>query len=254
MLRLTRLVQILLAAVIFFSTPSAGAGHGPVYHGPRSVPVVALTFDDGPHQFTTPRLIELLDRLSVKGTFFIVGSQAVQFPQILSEIVARGHSVANHSWSHRNITLLNSEDLFKELAYCSQAVEAITGMRPRFFRPPGGRWDSSSLIAAHELGLTTVLWDVSGRDMVQRAPLQIAASVIRAVRPGSVVLLHGGLEWTIEALPLIVEGLRAKGFIFASLDQMLPFAPEAKVPLRETSPGVARSSVVHPIKVVPSDQ
>jgi peptidoglycan/xylan/chitin deacetylase (PgdA/CDA1 family) len=254
MFRSSRLLQILLAAAIIFSAPSAGTGHGPIYNGPRSVPVVALTFDDGPHQFTTPRLIELLDRLSVKGTFFIVGSQAVQFPRILSEIVARGHSVANHSWSHRDITLLDSEDLFKELAYCSQAVEAIIGVRPRFFRPPGGRWDSSSLTAAHELGLTTILWDVSGRDLVQRAPQRIAASVIRAARPGSVVLLHGGLEWTMEALPLIVEGLRAKGFIFASLDQMLPFAPEAKVPLREIFAEVARSSVVHPVKVVTSDQ
>jgi peptidoglycan/xylan/chitin deacetylase (PgdA/CDA1 family) len=234
-----------LAVLLFCFASDAGALPGPVYSGPGSVPAVALTFDDGPHQFTTPRLIEILDELSVKGTFFIVGTQAVKFPDILEDLVSRGHTVANHSWSHRNITQLDHETLFEEIVYCSQAIEAITGVRPRFFRPPGGKWDSQALAVVQELGLTTVLWDVSGRDMVRRSPDGIAASVVKAARPGSVILLHGGMEWTMEALPLIVKGLREKGFLLASLDQMFPFAGVAKVPLRN-------ALAVHPEKVLPS--
>lgn len=240
-----------LAVLLFCFASSAGALPGPVYSGPGSVPVVALTFDDGPHQFTTPRLIEILEELSVKGTFFIVGTQAVQFPGIVEDLASRGHTVANHSWSHRNITQLDHETLFQELIYCSQAIEAITGIRPRFFRPPGGKWDGQALAVVQELGLTTVLWDVSGRDMVQRSPGRIAASVVKAARPGSIILLHGGMEWTMEALPVIVEGLRARGFLLVSLDQMFPFAGAARVPLRNFLAEATSPPAVHPVKVVP---
>ena len=240
-----------LAVLLFCFASSAWALPGPVYSGPGSVPVVALTFDDGPHQFTTPRLIEILEELSVKGTFFIVGTQAVQFPGIVEDLASRGHTVANHSWSHRNITQLDHETLFQELIYCSQAIEAITGIRPRFFRPPGGKWDGQALAVVQELGLTTVLWDVTGRDMVQRSPRQMAASVVKAAVPGSIILLHGGMEWTMEALPVIVEGLRARGFLLVSLDQMFPFAGAARVPLRNPLAEATSPPAVHPVKVVP---
>lgn len=244
-------ITLLLAVLLFCFTSGVEADPGPVYSGPKGVPVVALTFDDGPHQFTTPRLITLLDELSVKGTFFIVGTQAVQFPGILEDLASRGHTVANHSWSHRNITQLDRGALLEELAFCSQAIETITGVRPRFFRPPGGKWDRQSLATVQELGLTTVLWDVTGRDMVQRSPRQMAASVVKAAVPGSIILLHGGMEWTMEALPLIVEGLRARGFLLVSLDQMFPSAREAAVPLRNVPVERASPPPVRPVKVVP---
>ncbi len=244
-------ITLLLAVLLFCFTSGVEADPGPVYSGPKGVPVVALTFDDGPHQFTTPRLITLLDELSVRGTFFIVGTQAVQFPGILEDLASRGHTVANHSWSHRNITQLDRGALLEELAFCSQAIETITGVRPRFFRPPGGKWDRQSLATVQELGLTTVLWDVTGRDIVQRSPRQMAASVVKAAVPGSIILLHGGMEWTMEALPLIVEGLRARGFLLVSLDQMFPSAREAAVPLRNVPVERASPPPVRPVKVVP---
>ena len=240
-----------LAALLLCFTSGLEADPGPIYSGPKGVPVVALTFDDGPRQFTTPRLIALLDELSVRGTFFIVGAQAVQFPGILEDLVSKGHTVANHSWSHRNITQLDRETLLEELTFCSQAIETITGVRPRFFRPPGGKWDRRSLAVVQELGLTTVLWDVTGRDMVQRAPRQMAASVVKAAGPGSIILLHGGMEWTMEALPMIVEGLRARGFHLVSLDQMIPSAKEAAVPLRNVPVEWTSPPPVRPVMVVP---
>ena len=227
------LLSLSILAIAVFSISEANVAAAALhYSGPQSVPAVALTFDDGPHPFGTEALLDIMDDLGIKGSFFIVGKQAVQFPGILAEIAARGHSVANHTWSHRNITLLSKDELFDEIAFCSQAIEAITGSRPRFFRPPGGRWDKVALSVVEELGLSTILWDVNGRDMTVRTPGQIAATVINSAKPGSVILLHGGLGRTMEAIPLIVEGLRKKGFYFVALDQMFHFTPAAREPLR----------------------
>lgn len=217
------------------------------YSGPQSVPAVALTFDDGPHPFATETLLDIMDDLGIRGSFFIVGKQAVQFPGILADIAAKGHSVANHTWSHRNITLLSKDELFDEIAFCSQAIEAITGSRPRFFRPPGGRWDKVALSGIEKLGLSTILWDVNGRDMADRTPGQIATTVIKSAKPGSVILLHGGLGRTMEAIPLIVEGLRKKGYYFVTLDQMFHFTPAAREPLR--SPPVRDMAGSEPLVV-----
>ncbi len=232
MSRKVLLFLYILAIAVFTGSSTGTASAALHYSGPKNLPAVALTFDDGPHAFATETLLDILDDLGVKGSFFIVGKQAVQFPGLLAEIAARGHSVANHTWSHKNITLVSREELFDEIAYCSQAIEAITGSRPRFFRPPGGRWDKAALSGVEELGLSTILWDVNGRDMTDRTSAQIAASVIKYAAPGSVILLHGGLGRTMDAIPLIVEGLRKKGYFFVTLDQMFHFTPAAREPLR----------------------
>lgn len=227
------LFPAIAAAIMILATArSADCSIMPVASGQQSAPVVALTFDDGPHPWKTPELLNILDDLDIKASFFIVGIQAVRFPDILSDIVRRGHCVANHSWSHRNMPLLDPDQTFDEIAFCSQAVETITGVRPRFFRPPGGNWDEEVLSAACGLGLTTVMWSVNAYDTTSKNPQEVASSVIRNAGPGSVILMHGGMDNTIAALPLIAAGLREKKLLFATLDQMFRFAPEGKIPLR----------------------
>ena len=229
-----RLLFPAIAATIMIlaSAQNSDCSIMPIASGPCSAPVVALTFDDGPHAWKTPELLEILKDLDVRATFFIVGRQAVQFPELLSEIVARGHGVANHSWSHRNMPLLSPDQIFDEIVFCSQAVEAITGIRPRFFRPPGGNWNEAVISAAGELGLATVLWNVNAYDTTAKKPEEVASSVIRNSGPGAIILMHGGMGNTIAALHLIVAGLREKRLLFATLDQMFRFIPEARIPLR----------------------
>ena len=228
----------LLAGALFLalSVRGTGAESITVASGPASVPVAALTFDDGPHPYKTRELLDILDDLGVRGTFFIVGRQAVRNPELLAEIVRRGHGVANHSWSHKNMSLLDVDEIFDEIAFCSQAVEAITGIRPRFFRPPGGNWNSGVIGTATDLGLVTILWNVNAYDTTAKNPMETALLVIRKSGPGSIILMHGGMDNTIAALPMIVTGLREKGLLFSTLDQMFRFVPEAKIPLRKTCP------------------
>lgn len=227
------LFPAIAATIMILATArSADCSIMPIASGSSSTPVVALTFDDGPHAWKTPEILKILEELDVRATFFIVGIQAVQFPEILADIVAGGHGVANHTWSHRNMPLLRPDQIFDEIAFCSQAIEAITGIRPRFFRPPGGNWNEAVVSAATELGLLTVMWSVNAYDTTAKNPEEVASSVIRNSGPGTVILMHGGMDNTIAALPVIVAGLREKRLLFATLDQMFRFAPEAEIPLR----------------------
>jgi peptidoglycan-N-acetylglucosamine deacetylase len=127
--------------------------------------------------------------------------------------------------------LLDRQAMYQEIAFCSQAIEAVTGIRPKFFRPPGGNWNSALLDVASDLGLSLVLWSLNAYDTRTISAEEIAALVIRRAGPGSIILMHGGMENTMLAIPAIIEGLRAKGLLFATLDQMFRFTPTARSPL-----------------------
>jgi peptidoglycan/xylan/chitin deacetylase (PgdA/CDA1 family) len=125
---------------------------------------LALTFDDGPNPLWTPRLLELLSRRSVRATFFLVGSYAQSQPDLVRQIAAAGHSIGNHSWSHRNLALAPSSTIEAQLSRTSQTLAEITGEPPRFFRPPFGARRPATLRIARRLGLTPVLWNAMTSD------------------------------------------------------------------------------------------
>ncbi|HWO69373.1 MAG TPA: polysaccharide deacetylase family protein [Actinomycetota bacterium] len=180
-------------------------------------PRVALTFDDGPWPGTTRAILRILRRMHVRATFFLVGSRVERSPRLVRAIARGGHAIGNHSWSHPMhpaFRRLPPERLRAELARTNRALERL-GVEPALFRPPGGSVDGRVVAAALELGMRTVLWDVDPRDWAGDArPAALAASVLRQVRPGSIVLLHdgGGDGWTtVRALPAIVRGIRRMG-------------------------------------------
>ncbi len=205
-----------VAATSFSSPP------GPVMHGPDSVRAVALTFDDGPHRWHTPELLDILRRWNIKASFFVVGKCAAENPRFLQKIHEEGHSIANHSWSHPDLTRLLKDDIVGEVRYCNQVVEALTGKRPKFFRPPGGRWDDEVLRIVSDEGLLPVLWTVNGYDVPTRPPQELAELILRRTRPGAIILLHDGGGVTAEALPIIIEKLLADDYLFVTLDEMFP--------------------------------
>jgi peptidoglycan/xylan/chitin deacetylase (PgdA/CDA1 family)/sulfur carrier protein ThiS len=180
-------------------------------------PAVALTFDDGPWPGTTRRLLGVLRRMRVRATFFVVGRQVQEHPALLRAIAEAGHAIGNHSFSHptgRPFRMLPPGRIRHELVATDRALVRL-GVTPELFRPPGGSYDGRMLAVADELGLRTVLWDVDARDWASAArPALIARSVLRQVRPGSIVLLHdGGGDGgaTVRAVPRIVRGIRRLG-------------------------------------------
>jgi peptidoglycan-N-acetylglucosamine deacetylase len=175
---------------------------------------LALTFDDGPDPRGTPAVLDALDRLGWTATFFMLGVQVQQYPEVAAQVVAAGHEAAVHGFSHRNHLARGPGDVRRDVVRAVAVVTAATGTRPTWFRPPYGVLTLGSLAAARRAQLHPVLWTAWGRDWEARSPAQVAGTVGRQLRPGGTVLLHdsdctaeaaGNWQTTVQALPRLAE-------------------------------------------------
>lgn len=187
--------------------------------------VVALTFDDGPHPVYTPQVLSILKRHGVKATFFLIGKRVEQFPEIARRIVAEGHEVGNHTYSHpANLPKENWEQVRQEIEKCSEAIERVTGVRPKLFRPPRGFLNYKVLTLAQLEGYTLVFWTVSADHKDAPTPEAMAQRVFKLVHPGAIILMHDGRipsRWKdVKALPLIIEGLQKRGYKFVTVSEL----------------------------------
>ncbi len=207
-----------------------------------SQPYIALTFDDGPHPFLTPRLLDTLKAKGIHATFFCVGQNAKEYPGILKRAVAEGHEIANHSWSHPNFAKMSDEAVKSELNRTSDAIEAATGKRPTLMRPPYGSFTKAQGKWFHdELGFTVVLWDVDPDDWRDPGPAVVEDRVLNGwkestgVRHGSIVLSHDIHKGTVEAEPEIIDKLIEKGYKFVTVSELIAMNEPEPVPTPKPS-------------------
>ncbi len=202
----------------------------PTFWRAQGKQAVALTFDDGPDEQFTPRVLEILAREKVPACFFAVGERAQAKPEILRAIAAAGHIIGNHSHTHAwNINFALHGRLRREVAACGDAVKAAIGRTPAFYRAPFGFKNPALGDVLAEQGLACIGWQVRGFDAVGGTPEGIARRIVFKARAGGVLLLHDGAglqgtsdrSATLAALPMIIEGLRARGFEFKRLDELL---------------------------------
>jgi peptidoglycan/xylan/chitin deacetylase (PgdA/CDA1 family) len=151
---------------------------------------VALTFDDGPHPVGTPAVLDALARLGWTATFFLLGSQVDRFPDVARSIVAAGHEVGVHGYEHDNHLARSGRWARRDLGRACRQISAVTGARPRWFRPPYGVLSAGSVRAAAELDLTPVLWTSWGRDWLGPPADQVLRNLLRSLDDGGTVLLH----------------------------------------------------------------
>ena len=190
---------------------------------------VALTFDDGPGA-TTPQVLDVLQRAGVRATFFVVGQQVAANPEMLQRIVASGHVLGDHTWSHRIPSASagwRRSRLSGEIEHTRRAILDATGLEPCLFRPPGGVVKGAESVA-RKAGLSLVLWSVDTRDWAPSKDRGKFATIIRKraamglTEEHPVILLHdggGNREATIAALPEIINDYRAHGYRFVTFDQ-----------------------------------
>ncbi len=198
-----------------------------VSHGPRSGDEVAITFDDGPNGEYTLAILQALDVAGVKATFFEVGKAAEAEPDVTKELLADGQLIGNHSYSHGRWDWL--VPWYPEAAKAEQALKEVGGVCPAFYRPPHGERSPFTVYTASHDGLTTVTWDVSAADWATNDPDLVASRILEEVRPGSIILLHDGLDGkpgadrsvVVQALPMILDGLKERGLKPVRLDVML---------------------------------
>ena len=193
--------------------------------GTQRPAAVALTFDDGPWPSGTRRVLDVLERMRVQATFFMVGYLMERYPEIVERVARAGMAIGTHSWGHPYRTPfvdLTPHRIQTEIARPAELLRRRFGVEPSLFRAPGGSYDPYVIRTAREAGMGVVQWSVDPGDYRTGAtPARIAAAVLRSVRPGSIVLLHDGggdPSATVKALPRIIRGIRAMGLDLVAID------------------------------------
>ena len=208
--------------------------HGIVYAAPRRIGrrELALTFDDGPSEWT-PALLDLFAEHRARATFFVLGSSVAGREKILRRAVAEGHELANHAYSHADPSTLSDEALHDELARTSALLEEVAGVRPRHFRPPYADTDFRVARIARASGLErTVLRSIDPADWNEPDPAEISRTVLDESRPGAIVCLHDGIpprgpsgtptrEPTVDAVATIVPELARSGYALVTVTELL---------------------------------
>ncbi len=221
-----------LLAVVFDANSSFWAPT--VWRAPRPTNAVALTFDDGPDPEFTPRVLAILAEKNVAAAFFVVGRRAEAHPELVAETVRGGHIVGSHSYTHDlgfHFRLWGG--IRRELVACNQAIARATGRDPLLFRSPQGFKNPALGDVLRELGMTAVGWQVRGLDAIERDPEAILRRIVKGARPGGVIAMHDGAGLlgtqsrapTLDALPKLIDALRAAGLEFARLDALLDLEP-----------------------------
>jgi peptidoglycan/xylan/chitin deacetylase (PgdA/CDA1 family) len=216
--------------------PTAIQGDGPFWeiHGstvqriapPYRKGRVALTFDDGPGPYTKGVLAEL-QSLHARATFFLIGRNVKESPAMVRELRAAGMVVGNHTWTHANMAKLSLAKQRSQIERTQDIIQATIGQRPRFFRPPTWAWNRTTARVVAEEGMLGVLFSIDTQDWTLPGVTAIVRSALQA-RDGQVIALHdagGDREQTVQALPLIIKGLRAQGLELVTLDELFRKSP-----------------------------
>jgi peptidoglycan/xylan/chitin deacetylase (PgdA/CDA1 family) len=185
-------------------------------------PIVAMTFDDGPHPTLTPKLLDLLKERNIKATFFVVGKNAKTYPNIIRRIIAEGHEIGNHTYSHLSLTGLSDEQIRKELQQSEDAVFAAANYRPQLIRPPYGAINTRvKQFMFSDFGYTTILWSVDPQDWRRPGSAVVTSRLLAGARPGAIMLSHDIHPGTIAAMPAFFDQMLAKGYQFVTVSQLL---------------------------------
>jgi peptidoglycan-N-acetylglucosamine deacetylase len=196
----------------------------PVYCGGGNANVVALTFDDGPGPYTE-RLLGLLRDASAHATFFVIGNRLRYWPRAPREESQVG-AVGNHTWSHPRLTLLPAWLVWAELLRAQYETSQDLGWKPRLFRPPYELHNDGTDAAVGSLGMVQVLWSAtSGDDLKHPTAKSVARNVIRALRPGAIVLMHDIHPWTVDAMPAVLKAIHERGMRAVSIPELLVLDP-----------------------------
>lgn len=189
-------------------------------------PLVCLTFDDGPDPVYTPAILDVLALHDLRASFFVLGEAAERFPHLVKRMLDEGHTVGNHTYSHRHPWMVSSRRAQDEVARGSESLRKITGQSPRWFRPPHGRLRRAMLKQVQAENMTTVLWSHS---IIDWGPMGTEAGIAQRmhdIKFGDIVLMHDGQRehnhphLIVQQLPKLAEWLRQRGITTVTLDQV----------------------------------
>ena len=187
--------------------------------------LVALTFDDGPWPGQTEAILDILKADDVKATFFMLSGAANHHKDLARRVFAEGHLIGNHSVNHKNLSKSTPDVVRFEIVNAADTIQAITGYRPVWFRPPGGNYNAAVLQIMAESGVKLAMWSTDTNDWRKPSPQDIAGRALAGQQQVKVVLMHDGggdRSRTIAALPQVIAGYKARGYRFVTFDHVPP--------------------------------
>jgi peptidoglycan/xylan/chitin deacetylase (PgdA/CDA1 family) len=189
--------------------------------GDKAKKRIAITFDDGPHPQFTPKILAVLKQHDTRATFFLVGEMAEKYPGLVRAEIAAGHNVGNHTYHHVNLTQIPEEFVATEIKACGLVLDNITGKAPHLFRPPGGDYNRLVAETAEAEGYVMVLWTDDPGDYASPGEKVIETRTLDSISNGGIILIHDGVQETVDVLPRIIEYLKAKGFQLVTIDELM---------------------------------
>lgn len=191
---------------------------------------IAITFDDGPHPVHTEKILDILKKYNVKATFFVLGSNAARYPEIVKRTFDEGHELGNHTYNHVFINRISDEKLKEEISETDKVIFNITGARPIIFRPPGGAYNDRKVDVVSETGHKCILWSwwQDTRDWSCPPVDKVVNTVVSNLHDGDIVLFHdfnSGNTPTVEALEIIIPDLISKNYEFVSVSELISEIP-----------------------------
>jgi len=193
----------------------------PVYSVNTEEKVLSISFDAAWGRANTEEILNILDQYDVKTTFFLVGFWAEKHPDLVAELVARGHEIGNHSATHPHMNSLSEGQIREELRRCSDLVKSITGTPTTLFRPPYGEYNDSVVRVSRAEGYECVQWNVDSLDWKNLGAEDMVRRCTKNVNPGDVVLFHNDSKYILEALPKILAYYTEAGYKIIPVSQLL---------------------------------
>jgi peptidoglycan-N-acetylglucosamine deacetylase len=215
-------------------------------------PYIAMTFDDGPSAENTPRLLEMLKQRNIKATFFLIGQNVVSNPDLVRRILAEGHEIGNHSWTHPQLSKLSDDRVTAEITKTQDAIKDASGFTPALLRPPyGAITPRQREWIQNRFGLSIILWSVDPFDWKRPGASVITQRILSQTRPGAIILSHDIHKQTVDAMPATLDALIAKGYKFATVSQLIAMNKPKPTPAETADVDRPRSTKGR--KAVPSD-
>jgi len=211
-----------------------------VYYVPVPEKAVALTFDDGPNDPCTSAILDILKAEGAKATFFLVGKNVEKLPETARRIVKEGHAVGNHSYDHPRFDQISRDQMVDQIARAEKAIQDVTGVRTDLFRPPYGLYGTNIDVICRGQAYRIAGWSASASDWNPCTQEQVARRLLERACPGAIFLLHDGYtthpgadRWaTVGAVKLIVKDLKARGYRFVTIPELLGLAQRPLVAFR----------------------
>ena len=189
--------------------------------GPTDGNQIALTFDDGPTTGVTERILDELKRRKLHATFFMIGQRIAAAPDLARRVLAEGHEIGNHTFTHPKLTALTDAQVEAEIQKTQDIMGQLLNHRATWFRPPFGALRQNQAALVEKAGLRVALWSVDSQDWSQPGESKMTETILKEAKPGSIIICHD-LHWqTADAIGSILDGLTERGFVFATLSALL---------------------------------